>query len=133
MSPGDSILLPRPWDRALQASYGCLGTGLCHTSRSPAAGRWCAVPTGATKWNVDATAEARMVNARTAGAVTSDPFAVLPASARARLRPAAVPDWTSPMLATLTDQRFSDPGWIFERKLDGERCLAFARAGRVTL
>ncbi len=37
------------------------------------------------------------------------------------------------MLATLTDRRFSDPGWIFERKLDGERCLVFARAGRVTL
>jgi len=29
------------------------------------------------------------------------------------------------MLATLTDNRFSDPGWIFERKLDGERALAF--------
>ncbi|MGH2572222.1 MAG: hypothetical protein ACRDGU_01830 [Actinomycetota bacterium] len=29
------------------------------------------------------------------------------------------------MLATLTDRHFSDPGWIFERKLDGERCLAF--------
>ncbi len=29
------------------------------------------------------------------------------------------------MLATLTDRRFSDPHWIFERKLDGERCLAF--------
>lgn len=29
------------------------------------------------------------------------------------------------MLATLTHRRFSDPGWIFERKLDGERCLAF--------
>jgi bifunctional non-homologous end joining protein LigD len=27
------------------------------------------------------------------------------------------------MLATLTDQRFSDPDWLFERKLDGERCL----------
>jgi bifunctional non-homologous end joining protein LigD len=37
------------------------------------------------------------------------------------------------MLATLTDQRFSDPDWLFERKLDGERCLAFARAGRVAL
>jgi bifunctional non-homologous end joining protein LigD len=37
------------------------------------------------------------------------------------------------MLATLTDQRFSDPGWIFERKLDGERCLAFGKDGRVTL
>ncbi len=29
------------------------------------------------------------------------------------------------MLATLTDRHFSDPGWILERKLDGERCLAF--------
>jgi DNA ligase D-like protein (predicted ligase) len=30
-----------------------------------------------------------------------------------------------PMKAVLTDERFSDPGWIFERKLDGIRCLAF--------
>jgi DNA ligase D-like protein (predicted ligase) len=28
------------------------------------------------------------------------------------------------MLATLTEDRFSDPGWIYERKLDGVRCLA---------
>jgi bifunctional non-homologous end joining protein LigD len=37
------------------------------------------------------------------------------------------------MLATLTDRRFSNPAWIFERKLDGERCLAFRRAGGVHL
>jgi len=30
-----------------------------------------------------------------------------------------------PELATLTRDRFSDPAWIFERKLDGERCLVF--------
>jgi bifunctional non-homologous end joining protein LigD len=30
-----------------------------------------------------------------------------------------------PMKAVLTDERFSDPGWIYERKLDGIRCLAF--------
>jgi bifunctional non-homologous end joining protein LigD len=30
-----------------------------------------------------------------------------------------------PIKAVLTDERFSDPGWIFERKLDGIRCLAF--------
>jgi bifunctional non-homologous end joining protein LigD len=30
----------------------------------------------------------------------------------------------TPMLATLTDQRFDDPGWIYERKFDGIRCLA---------
>ena len=28
------------------------------------------------------------------------------------------------MLATLTDDHFSHPEWIYERKLDGERCLA---------
>ena len=37
------------------------------------------------------------------------------------------------MLATLTDQRFSDPQWLFERKLDGERCLAFRDGRRVRL
>jgi len=39
--------------------------------------------------------------------------------------PAAMPSWAEPQLATLTRDRFSSPGWIFERKLDGERCLAF--------
>jgi bifunctional non-homologous end joining protein LigD len=63
----------------------------------------------------------------------ADPLAILPASQTAALRRATVPDWTSPMLATLTDQRFSDPAWLFERKIDGERCLAFGQAGRVTL
>jgi DNA ligase D-like protein (predicted ligase) len=40
-----------------------------------------------------------------------------------------MPSWADPMLATLTHERFSDAAWIFERKLDGERCLAF-RDGR---
>jgi DNA ligase D-like protein (predicted ligase) len=35
------------------------------------------------------------------------------------------PAWLEPELAALTRGRFSDPAWIFERKLDGERCLAF--------
>src|ERR1700722_17773298 len=35
------------------------------------------------------------------------------------------PDWFDPELATRTRDRFSDPAWIYERKLDGERCLAF--------
>jgi bifunctional non-homologous end joining protein LigD len=44
-----------------------------------------------------------------------------------------VPDWRAPTLATLTDRRFSDPGWIFERKFDGMRCLAFRDGTRVRL
>jgi DNA ligase D-like protein (predicted ligase) len=35
------------------------------------------------------------------------------------------PDWLEPELATLTRDRFSDPAWLYERKLDGERCLSF--------
>jgi len=43
------------------------------------------------------------------------------------------PGWVDPELATLTQDRFSDPGWIFERKLDGERCLAFRSGSQVRL
>ncbi len=43
------------------------------------------------------------------------------------------PEWLSPMLATLTEKRFSDPDWIYERKLDGERLLAFRKGKRVRL
>ena len=50
---------------------------------------------------------------------------------RGTIRRRAVPDWTEPMLATLTEARFSSSDWIYERKLDGERCLAF-RHGKQT-
>lgn len=43
------------------------------------------------------------------------------------------PEWTSPMLATLTDDYFSHSDWIFERKLDGERCLVFKNGDNVRL
>ncbi len=37
------------------------------------------------------------------------------------------------MKAVLTDERFSDPAWIYERKLDGIRCLASKGDKRVDL
>ena len=37
------------------------------------------------------------------------------------------------MKAVLTDERFSDPEWIYERKLDGIRCLAFKGDKNVSL
>jgi DNA ligase D-like protein (predicted ligase) len=43
------------------------------------------------------------------------------------------PSWIEPELATLTKERFSDPAWISERKLDGERCLAFVSGAGVRL
>jgi DNA ligase D-like protein (predicted ligase) len=58
-----------------------------------------------------------------------NPLNGLPAEAKRRLRKITQPTWVAPMLATLTDERFSREGWLFEPKWDGERCLAF-RHGR---
>ena len=49
------------------------------------------------------------------------------------VRTEKVPKWRWPTLATLTDRRFSDSDWVFERKLDGVRGLAFGDEGRVRL
>jgi bifunctional non-homologous end joining protein LigD len=43
------------------------------------------------------------------------------------------PAWFEPELATLTKDRFSNPAWMYERKLDGERCLAFRDGDQVRL
>lgn len=46
---------------------------------------------------------------------------------RELLQKEAQPDWMEPMLAKLTHEVFSDEEWIYERKLDGERCLVFKK------
>ncbi|MGH2678506.1 MAG: non-homologous end-joining DNA ligase, partial [Actinomycetota bacterium] len=57
----------------------------------------------------------------------------LPEDERRLLRKRRQPEWIPPMLATLTEERFSDPGWVFERKVDGVRGLAFRSGTRVRL
>jgi DNA ligase D-like protein (predicted ligase) len=50
------------------------------------------------------------------------------------LAPAApAPRTAGAMKAVLTDARFSDPSWIFERKLDGIRCIAIRDGDRLDL
>jgi bifunctional non-homologous end joining protein LigD len=44
-----------------------------------------------------------------------------------------MPDWLEPMAATLTEERFSGPDWLFERKFDGIRLLAYKRGAGVQL
>ncbi len=43
------------------------------------------------------------------------------------------PDWVEPMAATLTQERFTGPEWVFERKLDGIRLLAFRNGAAIRL
>ncbi|MDX1622693.1 MAG: non-homologous end-joining DNA ligase [Gemmatimonadota bacterium] len=63
----------------------------------------------------------------------SDPFDAIPEEAREALGEEGFPGFESPMLATLVDEAFSDPDWIYERKLDGVRLLAFCEAGEARL
>jgi ATP-dependent DNA ligase len=43
------------------------------------------------------------------------------------------PEWVVPMAATLTQERFASPEWLFERKFDGIRMLAFKQGADVKL
>src|ERR1043166_5460430 len=45
-------------------------------------------------------------------------------------RKSRMPDQITPMLATLVDDPFSDPDWIFETKWDGFRSVCFVRDGK---
>ena len=43
------------------------------------------------------------------------------------------PDWIEPMAATLTQERFTGADWLFERKFDGIRLVAFKQGSDVRL
>jgi bifunctional non-homologous end joining protein LigD len=57
----------------------------------------------------------------------------LPEDERTLLRAAPAPTHAGAMKAVLTNARISDHGWIFERKLDGVRCIAIRDGGPVKL
>ena len=52
---------------------------------------------------------------------------------RELVSPAPAPERSAAMRAVLTDERFSDPEWIYERKLDGIRCVAIRDGDDVRL
>ena len=43
------------------------------------------------------------------------------------------PEWLEPMAATLTQDRFTGPDWLFERKFDGIRLLAYKQGDDIHL
>ncbi|MCO6511362.1 MAG: non-homologous end-joining DNA ligase [Aridibacter famidurans] len=64
----------------------------------------------------------------------NDPLKQMSDVASAKAGEAEMPDWIEPMLTTLTHDYFSDDDWIYERKLDGERVIAYIEpAGGVHL
>jgi bifunctional non-homologous end joining protein LigD len=65
--------------------------------------------------------------------VATDPLAKLTAEERDLVTPAPAPRTAGAMKAVLTDERFSDPNWVFERKLDGIRCIAIRDGDKLQL
>src|SRR5437016_6346108 len=63
----------------------------------------------------------------------NEPFELLTADERSKLRSWSGGDWLEPTLATLTRDRFSHRDWLFERKLDGVRVLAARKDGEPVL
>lgn len=62
-----------------------------------------------------------------------DPLQHLDGAERKKLRRRKPAKSPGVMLATLTKERFSSPDWLYERKVDGVRCLVSCRNGKVTL
>jgi bifunctional non-homologous end joining protein LigD len=63
----------------------------------------------------------------------SSPLDALDEDERALLTAAGAPQRAGAMKAVLTDERFSHPDWIFERKLDGIRCIAIRDGAKVRM
>src|SRR4030095_7285543 len=56
-----------------------------------------------------------------------------PSTLAARGYPSPFPANISPMLATLVDEPFDEPGWIYEVKWDGYRAIAYLNRGSVNI
>lgn len=63
----------------------------------------------------------------------TDIFDKLSEESKAKIKEVDQPVWIEPMLATLTEDYFSDPEWIYERKLDGQRCIIFKKGNEINL
>lgn len=61
--------------------------------------------------------------------MTPDPLGQLSEEQRDRASKGPMPEWIDPMLAQLTHEPFSDENWLYERKLDGERVIAYIEPG----
>ncbi|MBX3049516.1 MAG: DNA ligase D [Anaerolineales bacterium] len=57
----------------------------------------------------------------------------VPEALRPKLRAAPYPGWLAPMLATAADKPFERPNWLYEQKLDGQRCLVYRKGDQVQL
>src|SRR5437762_741119 len=89
------------------------------------------------KWNIDEHDGSALTGRSLAEIAEEAPPKRSPRTIEAReaqgARKSAMPSRVEPMLATLVEQPFSDPNWLFEIKWDGVRAMAWIADGALTL
>src|SRR5438874_4576080 len=89
------------------------------------------------KWNIDEHDGSALTGRSLAEIAEEAPPKRSPRPIEAReaqgARKSAMPSRVEPMLATLVEQPFSDPNWLFEIKWDGVRAMAWIADGALTL
>lgn len=89
------------------------------------------------KWNIDEHDGSALTGRTLAEIAEQTPPTRSPCPIEARevhgARKSAMPSRLEPMLATLVEQPFSDPNWLFEIKWDGVRAMAWIADGALTL
>ena len=63
----------------------------------------------------------------------SDILNLIPEEFKDLARKEKQPNWLGPMLAKLTHDEFSAKNWIYERKLDGVRCIVYKNGKDVNI
>ena len=88
------------------------------------------------KWNIDEHDGSALTGRSLAEIADQAPPKREPVPIRAAevpgARKSAMPSRAEPMLATLVEQPFSDPNWLFEIKWDGVRAMAWIADGALT-
>src|SRR5690606_6503738 len=62
-----------------------------------------------------------------------EPLRALSPEVCSKLKESAYPGWMEPMLASPAKKSFTNPNWIYEQKLDGQRCLIYRKGDQVQL
>ncbi|MCF3107611.1 DNA ligase D [Niabella sp. CC-SYL272] len=89
--------------------------------------------TATKKKSASKTSSAKRASSVTASAPLEETLAADATALLAKAKRGKMPADIKPMLATLVDQPFDDPDWLYEIKWDGYRTLAFIKNGQARL
>ncbi|GAA4334185.1 DNA ligase D [Flaviaesturariibacter amylovorans] len=123
-------------DRSVKTGRSITEVALAHGAKPnhpEATGKKSARKPAPAKAAAPAKAPAKKAAPKAARRQAAIPFKKIVGDAWTLARETAMPQLVTPMLATLVDAPFSDPGWIYEIKWDGYRAVGYVQGGEAEL